>query len=197
MDILDFQSISELAKLLEVVYEFWCTPNEDVAVLAKYNEAAGIIKELCCNYPIKSVKLRDPMFDNYYDEYIISLNSDGIWCEPAKIKKPDEDFMTYLYDEPTYLFVLDNCNSKVLSAIKGLRLSCEVRLSDDSDEGYHADDFTPSKSYKINGKEADRTEFEKFATDIQDKYSKSIHDFLVNWCAIMDELNDMRVHLYD
>ena len=56
---------------------------EDVAIIAKYEEARHIIKELLClGYDIHSLEIHDDLWENYDAEYVISLYDNSIWCEP-------------------------------------------------------------------------------------------------------------------
>ena len=56
---------------------------EDIAIIAKYEEARQIIKELIyIGYDISNIELHEVDWDNYDAEYIISLYDNSIWCEP-------------------------------------------------------------------------------------------------------------------
>lgn len=90
----------------------------DVAIVAKYEEARQIIKELVCiGYDLRSINLHDEMWENYDAEYVISItNINGeneIWCEPMLREKG------YLTDDSPVIYVLDNCSSKVIPYCKG------------------------------------------------------------------------------
>ena len=55
---------------------------EDVAIIAKYEEARQIVKELACiGYDLHSIDIDDE-FDGYNAEYIITLYDNEIFCEP-------------------------------------------------------------------------------------------------------------------
>ena len=60
-------------------------------------------------------------------EYLISLNNDGIWCEPMKLDGK------YLTDESTITYILDNCSSKVIPYCKG-KLVYEVSVGADEND---------------------------------------------------------------
>ena len=114
-------AFSDLFKELKNKDEF-----DDVSVVAYYDDAKQIIAKLICmGHPIYDIHLCDPEIDAYVDEYYISLNSDGVWCERAIGDKG------YLYTESAVTFVLDNCNSSVLQAIESEKVfeahigSCE------------------------------------------------------------------------
>lgn len=87
---------------------------EEVAVVAKYEEARQIIKELMCiGYDLHSITMHDVEYDNYNFEYIISLYDDEIFVEPM-VKDNG-----YLTDDSPVMYVLDNCSSKVIPFCKG------------------------------------------------------------------------------
>ena len=86
----------------------------DIAIIAKYDEAKEIISELSCiGYSLESISMSRPEWGKYYDEYLISLNNDGIWCEPMKL---DGKYSTA---ESTITYILDNCSSAVIPYCKG------------------------------------------------------------------------------
>lgn len=84
-----------------------------VSVIAKYEEAKEVIKELLrMSYNMASIELHDIMYEHYYDEYIISIsNTDtvtNVWCEKLKNENG------YLYDESDITYIMDNCSQKVI-----------------------------------------------------------------------------------
>ena len=136
-----------------------------------------------------------PEWENYHDEYLISLNNDGIWCEPMKLDGK------YLTDESTITYILDNCSSKVIPYCKG-KTVYEVTVGDDvcdcdececackKDEKTAA---TSSKStYKINNKEVSKEEFDKEYEKFEEMYLDNIRDMMLNYCELMDSVNDWR-----
>lgn len=111
----------------------------DVAIVAKYDDATRVIEELIYyGYKIKSININESCFEGYKDEYIISIaniddDEDGIWCEPML----RED--GYLTDESTLIYIFDTCSSKVIPCCKGA-LVCEVSVDED-DDIYDEDSF--------------------------------------------------------
>lgn len=86
----------------------------DIAIIAKYEEAKEIIAELVCiGYSLESIEIDRPEWRNYYDEYLISLNFDGIWCQPMKVDGK------YITDDSTITYILDKCSSTVIPHCKG------------------------------------------------------------------------------
>lgn len=195
-----------------------CEDYEDVAIIAKYEEARKIIKELLCiGYDIHSINIIDEEYGEYDAEYIISLYGDEVWCEPMLRENG------YITDDSPVMYILDNCSSKVIPYCKGKNVF-EVSVGEDDcdcdecechDEGYtvngesvskkefdaYVSQFkksdekpvTTSKSeYFINGKSVDKSEFDKKYEEFEEMYLDNIRDMLLNYCSFMDEVNDWR-----
>ena len=176
---------------------------EDIAVIAKPDEIKEIFKELVCiGYDICNITYERIDWDFYDDEYILSMNHDGIWLE--KFKKEDDKYLT---DESTITYILDNCSSKVIPYCKG-KIVYEVTVGDDECdcdecEGYtvngnpatkeefdnYVSQFkhdekpittsTSSTTYKVNGKECSKEEFDTAMSEIEDKYLDNVRDMLL------------------
>lgn len=87
---------------------------KDVAIIAKYEEARQIIKELMCiGYDLHSIVMHDVEYDGYEFEYIISLYDDEIWVEPMMRESG------YITDDSPIMYVLGNCSSKIIPYCKG------------------------------------------------------------------------------
>ena len=193
---------------------------EDIAVIAKPNEVKEIFKELVCiGYDICNITYERIDWDGYDDEYILSMNHDGIWLE--KFKREDGKYLT---DESTITYILDNCSSKVIPYCKGNTVyevtvgieNCSCDGCDDSDDGFtingkpvtkeefdnyvsqfrHDEKPTTTTSsattYRVNGKEVDKDTYEKALSDIEDRYLDNVRDMLLGYCEIMDEMNEWR-----
>ena len=193
---------------------------EDVAIIAKYEEARQIIKELLClGYDIHSVEIHDDLWENYDAEYVISLYDNSIWCEPM-LKENG-----YIEEYAPVIYVLDNCSSKVIPYCKGENVY-EVTVGDDEcgcdecdeceEEGFTingkpatkeefdnyvshfkhdekpATTSTAKSTYKINGKECSKEEFDKKYEEFEEMYLDNIRDMLLNYCEFMDSVNDWR-----
>lgn len=126
------RTYDDICELCEDVVDTYCSFPEDadVCVIAKYDEAKRIIAELCAmDLTLTSCILHDPDFEGYEDEYIIDIFSDEIWCEPAKRDGK------YIYSDSSATYVLDNCNSKLLSKIETEYLY-DVHIEEDDDLDY-------------------------------------------------------------
>ena len=167
----------------------------DIAIIAKYEEAKEIIAKLSCiGYSLESIRMSRPECKNYHEEYLISLNNDGIWCEEMKSDGK------YLTDESTITYILDNCSSKVIPYCKG-NIVFEVTVGDDEDDCDSSEcackkdekpTTTSKESYFINGKSVDKSEFDKKYEEFEEMYLDNIRDMLLNYCEFMDEVNDWR-----
>ena len=190
----------------------------DIAIIAKYEETKEIIAELSCiGYSLESIRMSRPEWENYHEEYLISLNNDGIWCEPMKLDGK------YLTDESTITYILDNCSSKVIPQCSG-KIVFEVTVGTDKDDFGECDDCeecltingkpatkeefdayvsqfkksdekpittsTSSTTYKVNGKECSKEEFDKKYEEFEEKYMDNIRDMMLDYCTFMDEVND-------
>ena len=172
---------------------------EDIAVIAKPNEVKEIFKELVCmGYDICNITYEHIDWDGYDDEYILSMNHDGIWLE--KFKREDGKYLT---DESTITYILDNCSSKVIPCCKGKNVY-EVTVGIDEDD-CDCDDCsecackkdekpttTSTATYRVNGKEVDKDTYESALADIEDRYMDNVRDMMLNYCNFMDEVNDWR-----
>ena len=192
---------------------------EDVAIIAKYEEARQIIKELLyLGYDIHSVEIHDDLWENYDAEYVISLYDNSIWCAPMLREHG------YIEESAPVIYVLDNCSSKVIPYCKGKNVY-EVTVGDDEcgcdecdeceEEGFTINGKPATKeefdkyvsqfkhdekpattssatTYRVNGKEVDKDTFESALSDIEDRYLDNVRDMLLGYCEIMDEMNEWR-----
>ena len=169
---------------------------EDVVMIAKYDEARQIIKELLClGYDLHSVEIHDDLWENYDAEYVISLYENEVWCEPMLRENG------YIEEDAPFIYVLDNCSSKVIPYCKG-KTVYEVTVGDDvcdcdecectckKDEKHTT--TTTKSTYKINNKEVSKEEFDKEYEKFEEMYMDSIRSMMLNYCTFMDSVNDWR-----
>ena len=81
---------------------------DDVSVIAKYEEATKLLSILAIDFDIVSAEIDYPEGNGYDDEYVLSINDDGLWVEPFKREGK------YITDDSVVTFVLDNCSSACL-----------------------------------------------------------------------------------
>lgn len=179
----------------------------DIAIVAKYEEARQIIKELiCADFNIRSIEIHEPEWEGYTSEYIISVtNIDEdyeIYCEPMLREKD------YLHDDSTLIYIMSNCSSKVTKYCNGSILY-EVAIDDDDewdcDECVcdcceecekecisEKDSFTvtvnPTGTYFVNGKPVSQEVFEKCEKEFNDMYEKH----MLAMDEMIDEMNEWR-----
>lgn len=191
---------------------------EDIAVIAKPNEVKEIFKELVCiGYDICNITYKRIDWDFYDDEYILSMNHDGIWLE--KFKREDGKYLT---DESTITYILDNCSSAVIPYCKGKNVyevtvgddECGCDECDDREEGFTVNGRPVSKeefdsytshfihdekpattsftTYRVNGKEVDKDTYEKALNELDEKYLDNVQDMLLNYFDFVSEMNEWR-----
>ena len=212
-----FDDFEDLACDIADTYDALDYDEEDVAIIAKYEEARQIVKELACiGYDLHSIDIDDE-FDGYNAEYIITLYDNEIFCEPMLRENG------YLTDDSPVMYILDNCSSKVIPYCKGKNVFEVTVGEDDCDcdecEGYtvngepvtkeefdsyvsqfkHDEKPTTTSSaksvYKVNGKECSKEEFDKKYEEFEEMYLDNIRDMLLNYCSFMDSVNEWRSRL--
>lgn len=188
---------------------------KDLSIIAKYDEAAVIIGELVhCGYTIHSMNLQDPEYDGYDDEFIISLCTlDGkdIWCEPMLRETEyinDESKYIYVMGN-TSVKVLDHLYSKNIYDVyidefdeneddecsdycdecPGHSECCVSKAKPEETELSSDDKHEVSnlkESYKVNGKEVSKDEYDRVVKRIEDNYS----DMLSSYAEFMADIHD-------
>ena len=160
---------------------------EDVVMIAKYDEARQIIKELLClGYDLHSVEIHDDLWENYDAEYVISLYENEVWCEPMLRENG------YIEEDAPVIYVLDNCSSKVIPYCKG-KTVYEVTVGVGDDDVCSCDEC---EWYTVNGEPATKEEFDKKYEEFEEMYLDNIRDMLLNYCEFMDSVNDWRSRFF-
>lgn len=157
---LEFEDYEEFAYDIADTFDSIDDEFGDVSIIAKYNEAKEIIKELLCiGYNVASIDLHREKFENYYNEYIIGLNHDGVWCE--KFKRDTR----YFTDESNVIYIMDNCSSAVIPYCKSKNVY-EVSVGDiESDDSDNDEEETESEyTYALNGKPVDKKTFDEYVS---------------------------------
>ena len=217
-----FDDFEDFSCVIADTYDALDYDEEDVAIIAKYEEARQIIKELLClGYDLHSVEIHDDLWENYDAEYVISLYDNSIWCEPMLRENG------YIEEYAPVIYVLDNCSSKVIPYCKGKNVY-EVTVGIDEDDECGCDECddceecltingkpvtkeefdryvsqfkhdekpvatsNTKSTYKINGKECSKEEFDKKYEEFEEMYLDNIRDMLLSYCEFMDEVNEWR-----
>lgn len=180
-----------------------------IAIVAKYYEAKTLIENLISErgYEIGNITdLSDVAANGYSDEYIVTLFVNEINCEPAKVNNRYKD----IYAEAIY--VLENCNSKIMSHIHGEDNVFEVYMDEneckddcDCDEDcedccgccgndtYYFD--VKSGTYEINGKKVSKKELLDYLgekIDEMSEWSKTFSSILSEYESVYDGLRKIR-----
>ena len=214
MENLYFNDFEDFSCVIADTYDALDYDEEDVAIIAKYEEARQIIKELLClGYDLHSIDIDDE-FDGYNAEYIITLYDNEIFCEPMLREKG------YITDDSPVIYVLDNCSSKVIPYCKGKNVF-EVTVGEDDCDCDECEEYTVNgepatkeefdnyvsqfkkdekqvattnekSTYKVNGREVSKEEFDKKYEEFEEMYLDNISDMLLNYCEFMDSVNDWR-----
>ena len=216
MKTLYFDDFEDFSCVIADTYDALDYDEEDVAIIAKYDEARQIIKELLClGYDIHSLEIHDELWENYNSEFIISLYDNSIWCEPMLRENG------YIDEDAPVIYVLGNCSSKVIPYCKG-KTVYEVSVGDDecgcddceeclTINGKPAtkeefDNYTShlihnekpvatsntKSTYKMNGKEVDKETYEKALNELDEKYLDNVQDMLLNYFDFVSEMNEWR-----
>ena len=92
---------------------------DSISIIAKYDVIESILKKLSINSSSKlcSIELTYPEFNNYYKEYIITIDEEGIWCEPAWHKANQYCDEGYIYSESSIVYIHSEASSKILTKI--------------------------------------------------------------------------------
>lgn len=136
MKTLYFNNFEELACAISDKYD---EINEEdyssVDVIAKYDEMKEILTNLICiGHPIVFITgLESPNDDGYDKEFVLSINNKGLWVEPMYREQSQYNEAGYITLKSTVVYVLDNCNSKVIPRIKS-RIAYEVEVADDIED---------------------------------------------------------------
>lgn len=166
MERLQFEDYEEF--VCDIADKFDLVKDEfgDVSIIAKYEEAKEIIREiLCLGYDVASINIHREEFEEYYDEYRIALNQDGVWCEKFKRKNG------YFDDDASITYVMDNCSSAVFKYIDSEEIY-EVCVGEDDNEDTKLKSpisGNDSETYCVNGKKVDKETYLKAADNFEKK----------------------------
>lgn len=151
MERLEFENYKEFA--CEIADTFDLLEDEfcDVSIIAKYEDAKEIIRELLClGYDVASIDIYDEFWENYYDEYIVSVSSVNdslsVWCEKFKRETG------YINDESNVTYIMDNCSSAIFKHINSEEIyEVCVGENDLNEDSYNDAEDETKYSYTVNG----------------------------------------------
>lgn len=171
MDRLEFEDYEDFVCEIADNYDSLEDEFGDIAIIAKYDKAKEILRELLCiGYDVASIDIHDERWENYYDEYIISVSggkeSPSVWCEKFKRKSG------YINDNSSVAYVMDNCSSAIFKYIDSEEIY-EVCVSEDDLDEYENeyedtdetdDEYEVKCSYTVNGKSVNKGTFDKYVS---------------------------------
>ena len=149
MKFLKYNCMENFAKHLtkKCEYVFDIDEYDSIKVIGLYDEVKDLIECLIqLGHHISSIDLQFQEIDNYYDEYIVSIASDGIWCEPMKRENG------YLNSDGIH-YIFDNCNSSLLSHCYGTKVQVNIydmNAEDEFDELYDTFIFDDYNEYDLD-----------------------------------------------
>lgn len=192
------KDIYELADMVNSMYHNVTSYDglNNVVVVAKYYEAKTLIENLISErgYEIGNITdLSDVVANGYSDEYIVTLFVNEINCEPAKVNNRYKD----IYADDIY--ILENCNSKVMSNIHGEENVFEVYIDEnDCEDDYDYDEdcenfccFEDNGIYEINGKRVSKKELSKYLEkniEEMSKWTETVSSILSEYEAIHNSI---------
>lgn len=197
---LQFKTYENFAYDIGDTFESMNHNYKDVSIIAKYNDAKEIIKELIyLEYNVVSVDLN--IEEEYCDEYIITLNLDGIWCE--KFKRDTG----YTINGSDVTYIMNDCNSSVIKHCVGdIVYEVSVEFDDDDDDNYEdtdydeydEDDYTEddyeddeNDSYTINGHVVDKETFLRYISRFAPDLAKELMENSTSEEYSSDDLYDL------
>ncbi len=200
MNTLKFEDYESFVDMVTDDFNAINEDDKDIAIVAKYEEARQIIKELMlADWNIRFITgLECSEFGGYDDEFVINLTAIDedyeVWCEPILGENEKYNFV-----EATHIFILDNCSSKVIPYCEG-KIIGEVEIGDDYDD-FVDDEFTEECHECCCGKCCDKSEIadtshERYfvngvptSREIFDEYDKVLR---MRMNEMLDEMDEWR-----
>lgn len=194
-DIITFDEIEDIVDvLIDVVHH----ADKTVALITN-KELVEYAKDVLINDEYIAVKRVDLELDSEDAEYMISVDDDGYM-----VVQPVEYYDDKYFKDIEYAFVdMDGCVDQ-MTIDNLLDRDVEIVLFGYEDECDDCDcsecackkdekpTTTSKESYFINGKSVDKSEFDKKYEEFEEMYLNNIRDMLLNYCEMMDEMNEWR-----
>ena len=201
-DIITFDEIEDIVDvLIDVVHH----ADKTVALITN-KELVEYAKDVLINDEYIAVKRVDLELDSEDAEYMISVGDDGYM-----VVQPVEYYDDKYFKDIEYAFVdmdgcvdqmtIDNLLDRDVSVVLfGYEDECdcdECECACKKDEKPTTASTVSSKSatkstYKINNKEVSKEEFDKKYEEFEEMYLDNIRDMLLNYCEMMDEVNEWK-----
>ena len=204
MNRLDFDCPFDLADTITALLGDINDDYPVISVYGKYDVIKDILEDLIMSgiSIANEIELQDYEVSNYDKEFVIYLTKNGVNVEKAWNNG------TYYYGGGNISFVHEDCNSKLVKYVDSKTIyefgydeddececdDCECACK--KDEKPTAASSTSKSTYKINGKECSKEEFDKKYEEFEEMYLDNIRDMLLNYCNFMDEVNDWKSRLF-
>lgn len=202
VDILTFDEIEDIVDIF--IYKVYHT-DKTVALITNKELVEYAMDKLLTDENI-SVKKVDLELDSEDTEYMISVDDDGYM-----VVQPVEYYDDKYFKGIKYAFVdMDGCVSQVtIDALLDRNVpvvlfgyddecdcdECECKCACQKEDKPVTTTTNEKSSYKVNGKEVTKDEFDKKYEEFEEMYLDNIRDMLLNYCEFMDEMNEWR-HLF-
>lgn len=123
-----FESIEEFCEKANDTIENM-DKHQIVAVVAKYEDACEIIRELVYyDYVLKEIELSSPESSEYDDEYEIRVCDGEIFCERMKRN------CQYIMSGANTIYFMEDVNSRVIESYPDASNKYEVQIGEDQEE---------------------------------------------------------------
>ena len=201
VDILTFDEIEDIVDIfIDKVYH-----TDKTVALITNKELVEYAMDVLLNDDCITVKRVDLELDSEDTEYMISVDDDGYM-----VVQPVEYYDNKYFNDIEYAFVdMDGCveqmtidnllDRDVEIVLFGIDDECgcnECECACKKDEKPTTTSSTSKSTYKINGKEVSKDEFDTAMSEIEDKYLDNVRDMLLGYCDVMDRMNQWRSRLF-
>lgn len=197
VDILTFKEIEDIVNIfIDKVYH----TDKTVALITNKELVEYAMDELLDDSFI-SVKRVDLELEDEDTEYMISVDDDGYM-----VVQPVEYYDDKYFKGIEYAFVdMDGCVSQVtIDKLVGRDIPVVLFGYDDEcdcddcecacqkDEKSVTTASASKSTYKVNGKEVTKEQFDKKYEEFEEMYLDNIRDMLLGYYKFMDEMNELR-----
>ena len=216
-NIVDILTFDEIDDIVGIFIDKVCHTDKTVALITNKELVEYAMNELLEDSYI-TVKRVDLELDSEDAEYMISVDDDGYMVVQPIEYYDDKYFNGIEYafvdmdgcveqmtidnllnrDVEIELFGIDECDCDECEkgfTVNGRPVSKEEfdnYVSQFKHDEKPTTTSTAKSTYKINGKECNKEEFDKKYEEFEEMYLDNIRDMMLNYCEMMDEVNEWR-----
>ena len=194
VDIITFDETEDIVDIF--IDEFYRTDKTIALITNKY--LVEYAMDVLLNDDCITIKRVDLELDSEDTEYMISVDDDGYM-----VVQPVEYYDDKYFKDIEYAFVdMDGCveqmtidnllDRDVPVVLFGYEYECECDECECACKKDEKPTTASKESYFINGKSVDKSEFDKKYKEFEEMYLNNIRDMLLNYCEMMDEMNEWR-----